>query len=333
MDKVVLGFSGGVDSAVSARLLMERGLDVRGLFLITNDASGADWAREAASAMEIPLEVIDVRAEMEERVCRPFAAAYCRGETPNPCILCNAAVKFRRLAAYADEIGAPCVATGHYARAEGGALFRGTPENDQSYMLCRLPRSLLPRLLLPLGGYAKPQVRALAREWGLSAASRPDSMEICFIPGGDYAAWIEGRGAAPPPGDFLYEGRMIGRHRGIHHYTVGQRRHFGVYVGHRVYVSEIRPDTNEVVLRDGDEVFSDTLRVGEVNWLTKRPAGPFACAVRVRHSRREQPGAIVTPLPDGGAEVVFESPARAPAPGQSAAFYDGDRLLGGGFIL
>jgi tRNA-specific 2-thiouridylase len=241
-------------------------------------------------------------------------------------------VKLRQLAAYADELGAPWIATGHYARAEGGALFRGVEENDQSYMLCRLPRSLLPRLILPLGGYAKPQVRALAREWDLPAASRPDSMEICFIPDGDYAAWIEGRGEAPPPGDFLYQDKAVGRHGGIHRCTVGQRRGLHVSLGKRIYVSEIRPDTDTVVLRDGDGLYAGSLHVRDVNWLADAPAGPFPCRVRIRHSRKGLTPALVSSASDGGAKVVFEAPVRAPTPGQSAVFYDGDRLLGGGFI-
>lgn len=332
MDKVVVGFSGGVDSAVSACLLRERGLEVVGLFLDTGGVS-AQEASALAGAMGVPLAVKDARGAMEEHVCRPFTEAYLRGETPNPCILCNPAVKFRFLEEHADGIGAAHIATGHYARAEGGSLYKGAPVSDQSYLLCRLSRRQVERLLLPLGNMEKTQVRAFARTAGLPVHDKPDSMEICFIPDGDYAGYIERRGTVPPPGSFVYRGRVVGRHRGIHRYTVGQRRHFGVYVGHRVYVSEIRPETNEVILSDIEDIYAERLLVRDVNWLEDRPDEPLACSVRVRHSRSVEPPAFVRPLPDGGAEVLFDEPVRAPAPGQSAVFYRGELLLGGGFIV
>jgi tRNA-specific 2-thiouridylase len=332
MDKVVVGFSGGVESAVSARLLRERGLEVVGLFLDTGGAS-AEEARALAEAMGVPLTVIDAREAMEEHVCRPFTEAYLRGVTPNPCVLCNPAVKFRFLEEYADKVGAAYMATGHYARAEGGSLYKGAPVSDQSYMLYRLSRKQVSRLLLPLGSMEKTQVRAFARNAGLPVHDKPDSMEICFIPDRDYAGYIERRGTIPPPGNFVYQGRVVGRHRGIHHYTVGQRRHFGVYVGHRVYVSEIRTKTNEVILSDVGDLYAERVLLRDVNWLEDRPESPFACTVRVRHSRTVEPAALVRPLPEGGAEVTFVEPARAPAKGQSAVFYKGDLLLGGGFIV
>jgi len=187
--------------------------------------------------------------------------------------------------------------------------------------------------LLPLGSMEKTQVRAFARNAGLPVHDKPDSMEICFIPDRNYAGYVERRGAVPPPGNFVYRGRVVGRHRGIHHFTVGQRRHFGVYVGHRVYVSEIRTKTNEVILSDVGDLYAERVLLRDVNWLEDRPESPFACTVRVRHSRTVEPAALVRPLPEGGAEVTFVEPARAPAKGQSAVFYKGDLLLGGGFIV
>ncbi len=325
--KIVLGLSGGVDSAVSARLLLEAGWDVTGVYL-DNGQPGADAAREAAAALGIPLAVRDIRAALEENVCAPFAAGYLRGETPNPCVLCNRTVKFPFLCAEADRLGAEKIATGHYARAEGGALYKGRPANDQSYMLCRVTPQQAARLVLPLGRYEKTEVRALAASWGLAVASRPDSMEICFIPDGDYAGYIERRGVTPPPGDFLMDGRCVGRHRGIHRYTLGQRRRLGITVGRRVYVSAIRPDSNEIVLAEGEDVWTDHIRVRDVSWLAAPAAFPLACSARVRHSRTETPDVLVY----GDGCVRFLSPVRAPTPGQAAAFYDGDRLLGGGFI-
>ena len=232
----------------------------------------------------------------------------------------------------AERIGAKYIATGHYARAENGAIYRGQPENDQSYMLCRLTPDEVNALLLPLAPYKKTEVRALAEELGLPVAHKPDSMDICFIPDGDYAAWIERRGITPPPGDFVLDGKAVGKHRGIHHYTVGQRRHFGVGFGKRVYVSDICPETNEVRLSSDDAaVWRESFRVRGVNWLVP-PEGEIVCGVRIRHSRRELPTGTVTPDGDG-AIVRFPAPVRAPTPGQTAAFYDGDRLLGGGFIV
>lgn len=331
MDKVVLGLSGGVDSAVAAHLLRESGLEVYGLYL-DNGLPGADAAREAAASLSVPLTITDSREAMEQYVCTPFAEAYLRGETPNPCILCNPAVKFRALLDEAERIGAKYIATGHYARAENGVIYRGQPENDQSYMLCRLTPDEVNALLLPLAPYKKTEVRALAEELGLPVAHKPDSMDICFIPDGDYAVWIERRGITPPPGDFVLDGKAVGKHRGIHHYTVGQRRHFGVGFGKRVYVSDICPETNEVRLSSDDAaVWRESFRVRDVNWLVP-PEGEIVCGVRIRHSRRELPTGTVTPDGDG-AIVRFPAPVRAPTPGQTAAFYDGDRLLGGGFIV
>ena len=220
----------------------------------------------------------------------------------------------------------------HYAVARDGALYRGRPENDQSYMLCRLEPEQLRRLLLPLGPYTKVQVREMARALALPPADKPDSMEICFIPDGDHAAWIESRGVIPPEGDFLLDGVPAARHRGIHHYTVGQRKHFGVGFGKRVYVSEIRPETNEVCLSSDDAaVWRNRFSVRDVHWLIPAPEVPLECGVRVRHSRAPLP--VGTVAPEGsGAVVSFPAPVRAPAPGQTAAFYDVDRLLGGGFI-
>lgn len=332
-EKVILGLSGGVDSAVAAQLLKNSGYRVHGLYLDIGLPGGIDAAREAAESVEIPLTVRDIRPELEEKVCAPFVSAYLRGETPNPCIMCNPAVKFSALLSLAEEAGAGHIATGHYARVRDGALYRGTPANDQSYMLCRLTRQQVKHLLLPLGGYEKAKVRALAAEMGLAAANKPDSMEICFIPDGDYATFIESRGDFPPPGNFVDEtGRVLGRHKGIHHYTLGQRRGLGIAAGTRIFVSEIRPETNEVVLSGGEGLFVTELTASQVNWLTEEaPSAPFDCTVKVRHSKTETPA---TAFPsENGVRIVFRSPVRAPTSGQSAVMYGGDRLLGGGYIV
>ena len=329
--KIVLGFSGGVDSAVSAVLLRRAGWEVHGLYL--DNAGGAErrYAQAAAEQMDIPLHVLDIRAELEERVCAPFAACYRRGETPNPCILCNPAVKFKSLLALADELGAERVATGHYARAEGGALYKGLPSNDQSYMLCRLTRAQVSRLILPLGGYEKRQVRALAEDFGLPAAHKPDSMEICFIPDKDYVGWLARRGVECPPGDFVFHGETVGRHEGIQRYTVGQRRP-GLYDGRKLYISRIDAAENRIELALWEELFKTGVAARDFNWLVDEPAGPIRASVRVRHTKWENPPCTAW-VEDGLVRIRCDEPVRAPAAGQSAVLYDGERLLGGGFIV
>ena len=243
---------------------------------------------------------------------------------------CNPLVKFKALIDRADELGAPYVATGHYARARGGALFRGTPANDQSYMLCRLTREQAQRLLLPLGDLEKTQVRALAAEFGLPVAHKPDSMEICFIPDKDYAGWLARRGRVPGPGPVLFEGQPVARHEGFHRWTVGQRLP-GLYGGRKLYVAAIRPDENALVAALWDDLFRAEFRVRETSWLVDPPEAPLRGSVRVRHTKWENPDCTV--FPEGGnARVVCDSPVRAPARGQAAAFYQGDRLIGGGWI-
>ncbi len=329
--RIVLGFSGGVDSAVTARLLTIQGWDVRCVYLETGSGEG-DYARESAARMGLPFEEIDAREALEREVCAPFEAAYLSGATPSPCVLCNRRVKLRLLCEAADALGIECIATGHYAEASAGAIFRGRPENDQSYMLCLITREEARRLVLPLGGYIKRDVRAMAAQFGLMQAEKPDSMEICFIKDGDFAAWIERRGRAPGEGALIYKGRRVGTHGGCHRYTLGQRRGLGFSAGRRVFVSEIRPETNEVVLSDGGGLYMTHIRTGEANWLITPPEAAFRCQVRVRHSRSLD-AATARAMPDGTLDIVFDSPVRAPCPGQAAALYSsGGMLMGGGII-
>lgn len=329
--KVVLGFSGGVDSAVSAVLLKRAGYEVYGLYLDNAESEARQEAESAAARMGVPLRVADVKAELEEKVCRPFTDSYLRGETPNPCIICNPGVKFKNLLAYADQLGAEYVATGHYARAAGGALYKGMPSNDQSYMLCRLTREQVARMLLPLGQYEKTQVRALAEEFGLPAAHKPDSMEICFIPDKDYIGWLSRRTQLPPPGDFLFHGRVVGQHEGIHRYTVGQRRP-GLLNERKVYISRIDPAGNTIELALWEELFKTEVTARDFNWLIEPPAAPIRASVRVRHTKWENPPCTVS-VEGGLVKIRCDEPVRAPAAGQAAVLYDGDRLLGGGFIV
>lgn len=331
MSKVVLGFSGGVDSAVSAELLKKQGFQVYGLYLDNTDEAARLAAVTAAEQRGIDLKVLDVKAQLEERVCRPFTEAYLRGETPNPCILCNPALKFKSLMEYADAVGAAFVATGHYARSAGGRIYKGRPANDQSYMLCRLTRQQAQRALFPLGDYEKAQVRQLAEELGLPAAHKPDSMEICFIPDKDYIGWLSRRASMPPEGDFVFHGQVVGRHEGIHRYTVGQRRP-GLMDGRKVYISRIDPVSNRIELALWEELFQTEVTARDFNWLIEPPRSPICASVRVRHTKWENPPCSAVVEGDR-VRIRCMEPVRAPAAGQSAVLYDGDQLLGGGFIV
>lgn len=329
--RVVLGLSGGVDSAVAARLLQQEGYEVFGLYLDIGAQAARNDAIATAAFLDVPLQIRDIRAEMEEKVCAPFAQSYLNGETPNPCILCNPSVKFKCLLEHADSIGARFVATGHYARAKDGMLFKGRPANDQSYMLCRLTREQVSRLVLPLGELEKTEVRALAAQFGIPVASKPDSMEICFIPDKDYIGWLSKRMQMPGAGDVTFGGETVMRHEGIHRWTVGQRLP-GLFHERKLYVTEIRPQTNEIVAALWEELFKTEVRVRDMNWLIDVPTEPLRGSVRVRHTKWENPDCTVT-AEGAGAVIVCDSPVRAPARGQAAVIYDGDRVLGGGWIL
>ena len=334
MEKIVLGLSGGVDSAVAASLLKEGGFAVTGLYLdIGLGGTGAADAAAVAQRLSIPFEIADIRADLDEQVCAPFAAAYQSGRTPLPCALCNPTVKFPALFRLADQIGARYVSTGHYANVENGVLKKGRPANDQSYMLARLTREQLQRVIFPLGNYEKTEVRALAHNFGIPVADKPDSMEICFIPDGDYAAWLDRRGDTPPPGDFIdRDGNVLGRHKGCHHYTIGQGRGLGVSGPHRYFVSAIDPVHNTVTLSDGSDLMARRVLCARPNWIAVDGLGePLAVTVRLRHSRTETP-AVIRSLEGERVEIALEEPARAPTPGQLAVFYDGDVVVGSAWI-
>lgn len=331
MEKVVLGLSGGVDSAVAARLLQREGYEVHGLYLDIGTEEARGDAEKTAEFLGVTLEIVDVSKALWEQVCTPFLQSYLRGETPNPCIMCNPTVKFKNLLEYAEKISAQKIATGHYARCRDGALYKGMPSNDQSYMLCRLTREQASRLVLPLGDYEKTQVRALAREFHIPVADKPDSMEICFIPDKDYIGWICRHSEVPKSGELVFHGEVIGRHDGIYRYTVGQRWP-GLLNERKIYVSEIQPKENRVVLALWEELFKTEVHARAMNWLIEPPQEPLRASVRVRHTKWENPQCSVTATGDQ-AIILCDEPVRAPARGQSAVLYDGDRLLGGGYIL
>jgi len=334
---IVLGLSGGVDSAVAARLLMED-YAVIGVYLSIGPegADGEADARRVAEELGIGFQTVDISEALERHVKAPFVAEYLSGRTPLPCARCNPLVKFPALLAVADELGAELVATGHYARTEkaGGRtlLRRGREANDQSYLLSQLPSTILQRVIFPLGNYEKKSVRALAAEFGIPVAEKPDSMEICFIPGDDYAAWLERRGKVPPPGDFIAsDGKVLGRHGGVHCYTLGQGRGLGVSGPHRYYVSAIDPVANTVTLSDGADLEKTTVFCVQPNWIAiDRLIAPLEVVARFRHSRAETP-CTICPM-EGGVRVEAHSPVRAPTPGQLAAFYEGDTVIGSAWI-
>ncbi|MEG2455660.1 MAG: tRNA 2-thiouridine(34) synthase MnmA [Oscillospiraceae bacterium] len=336
MDKtVVLGLSGGVDSAVAAALLKGDGWAVHCVYLDIGLGGEGD-ARALAASLALPFEVVNIAGELEARVCAPFAEDYLAGRTPIPCARCNPAVKFPALLGVAERIGASKIATGHYARVreEGGrtALLRGMPSNDQSYMLARLPQNILQRVIFPLGDYEKAEVRRLAGVETPLVAEKPDSMEICFIPDNDYGAWLERRGKTPPPGNFVDgNGTVLGRHLGIHHYTLGQGKGLKLAGPHRYFVSAIRPETDEVVLSDGSDLGRETVLCREPNWISiPSLTGKLAVTVRLRHSKTETAAEIEAE--GDGVRIVGAVPFRAPTPGQLAVFYDGDAVVGSGWI-
>ncbi len=329
--KVALGLSGGVDSTAAALLLRDAGYEVHGFWLDVGVGSPEKAAR-SAEQLGIPFAVLDVKAKHERLVRAPFAEEYRAGRTPNPCVVCNPAVKLPALGEAAESIGAGHIATGHYARVEarGGrpCLRKAGGEKDQSYMLSRVGPELLGKLLLPLADRTKPEVRALAASVGLSAAAEPDSQDICFIPDGDYGAWLEARGMGLPPGDFVdAAGRVLGKHRGAHRYTVGQRRGLGIPAETRLYVCALNVGRSAVVLGPEASLLTDAVFIEDIVWGAMAPAeAPFRCEVKPRSRPRTYPAAV-SPAP-GGLRITFDEPLRRIAPGQQAVGYDGE-----GFVL
>lgn len=333
-DRVLMGMSGGVDSSVAVRILQEQGFAVFGAVIRFSDAheNAVKAAQEAAATLGVPLSVIDAEEAFEREVISPFCQSYCEGSTPNPCILCNPAVKFRLLAEKADELSCAYIATGHYARVElcGDGLCRlCVPESearDQTYMLYRLPQDILARLVLPLGEFDKEDVREIARDIGLSCADTPDSMEICFLPDGDYPAFIRARGLTPKTGRFLGpHGEDLGPHAGVDHYTVGQRKGLGIAAGRPLFVKAILP-SGDIRLAESGEEYSTRFTVSGVVTPDGRPLAAGDYRVKVRSAAKAVPCRCENGV------VTFPEPVRAPAPGQSAVFYRGGFVFGGGFI-
>jgi len=361
MARVVLAMSGGVDSSVAAWLLGQEGHDVVGLFMRHNAAaddpcptapapsgrprhgccSAADAAdaRRVAAALGIPFYALNFEAEFD-RIIDYFVDEYLAGRTPNPCIVCNTWLKFGKLLEYADGVGAAFVATGHYARlvppAEGHppALLRSVdPTKDQSYVLFGVDRRVLARLKLPVGEYRKEEIRRIAAELGLPVAGKKDSQEICFVPDRDHAGLVRRRrGGVDTSGEIVAtDGTVVGRHGGIEHFTVGQRRGLRVALGERRYVVRIERESRRVVVGRAEELARDDLTAAGANWLVDPPGAAFACRIKIRY-RSPAVDATVEPLAGDRFRVRFAEPCRGIAPGQAAVCYDGDRVLGGGWI-
>ena len=353
--RVVVAMSGGVDSSLVAAALHRAGAEVIGVHMRQwrYDSSDrpthedAPHVRAVADALGIDFHVIDVEEEFRRRVIDPFVADYLAGLTPNPCVLCNRDLKLGALLARARAWGADRVATGHYGRVEHDAssrrhtLLRAADETkDQSYYLFALEQEQLAGLLMPLGGMLKSDTRAMARRLGLAVHDKPDSVEVCFIPDNDYRRFVRREARLDPEataGEVVdLEGRVLGRHGGIHNFTIGQRRGIGIAAPRPLYVVAIDPARRRVIVGEAGALRADSIRVDRLHWVALTPGSrPFRARVRIRYRGAALPALVIPDGDGGGALVRFERPARAPAPGQAAVAYDperGERVLAGGWI-
>lgn len=353
--KVVVGMSGGVDSSVAAYLLKEQGYDVIGVTMqiwqeedrAAEEENGGccglsavDDARRVAAELQIPYYVMNFKSEFKEHVIDYFVEEYIQGRTPNPCIACNRYVKWESLLKRSLEIGADYIATGHYARIEKlpngryALKVSATDVKDQTYALYNLTQEQLARTLMPVGAYTKEEIRNIAESIHLQVAGKPDSQDICFVPDGEYASFIEQTaGKTFAEGNFVTtDGTIVGRHKGIIHYTVGQRKGLGLSLGHPVFVLELRPDTNEVVIGSNEDAMSNIVRANQVNFMSVEDLTEEKRVwAKIRYNHK---GAWCTVKKTGPDELLctFEEPQRAITPGQALVLYDGDYVLGGGTI-
>ena len=344
---MLVAMSGGVDSSVAACLLVEAGHEVIGSHLELVHTGGVDHgccgpraradAQAVAELAGFPFEVVDMSETFEERVIGDYLAESAAGRTPNPCVRCNERIKFGAFLDRARDLGADLVATGHYVRTRRDQrgrwhLHRGRDRaKDQSYVLAGLTQDQLGRSVFPIGEQTKGETRAHARRLGLPVAGKPDSQELCFAPAGDAGAFLGSRAAVREGEVVDPSGRVLGRHGGVHRFTVGQRRGLGVSTGERSYVVEVDASADRVVVGPEELLGRRALLADRVNWIPERPDGPFEADVRIRYRAGEAP-AVVEPAGDDRARVEFPSPIRAVAPGQLAVFYSGEEVLGAGTI-
>lgn len=355
--KIVVGMSGGVDSSVAAYLLKEQGYDVVGVTMqIWQDEAEADKeqnggccglsavedARRVAEKLDIPYYVMNFKDDFKRQVIDYFVEEYLQGHTPNPCIACNRYVKWDALLKRSLAIGADYIATGHYARIDklpnGRYAIRSsvTAAKDQTYALYNLTQEQLSHTLMPVGSYTKEEIRAIAERAGLPVAHKPDSQEICFVPDNDYAGFIEREASdrVPGPGKFVdSEGRVLGEHKGITHYTIGQRRGLELPMGERVFVTQIRPESNEVVIGKNEDIFTTTVVCDRVNFMAVGDLEKSARVLaKIRYNHKGE-YCRIEKLSGGRLRCLFEQPVRAATAGQAIVFYDGEYVLGGGTIL
>ncbi len=341
--RILLGMSGGLDSAYAASKLIKEGHSVEGAVLVMHNYTDKNSARETARELGIKLHEIDVRKLFEEKVVSDFAKQYQRGRTPNPCVVCNREVKFKALYDFAMAEGFDGIATGHYAKIvelEGAfgkrrVISRSKDETkDQTYMLWRLPAEIIEHLHFPLESLTKKEIRELAKVEGLGAADRGESQEICFIPDGNYGEYIETNFGKSREGDFVDEnGQVLGRHKGIIHYTVGQRKGLGIALGQRAFINSINPENDRIILSFSAKE-TNSFTVSDIVYTGMAPAkeGDEAeLLVKIRYLAPPVPARVIF---DGkcGARVILSAPVKSLTPGQSAVFYDGEILAFGGYI-
>ena len=342
MKKIMLGMSGGVDSTVAAHLIKKAGYDVTGVTLSLYPENGlaeAEEAKRVAASMGIPHETVDLSEAFHREVIGRFIRAYQSGETPNPCIDCNRTIKFGEMLRYAEAHGVPFIGTGHYARIErDGDRFllkrARDASKDQTYVLYCMTQHQLAHTLFPLGEYRKSEIREIAEAEGFINARKHDSQDICFVPDGDYAAFIEKyTGETFPEGDYIdKDGTVLGRHRGMIRYTVGQRKGLGIALGRPAFVCAKSAATNTVTLGDNEDLFASSLTARDVNLIAcDSIASPIRVTAKIRYGQSETP-ATVEQIAEGRIRVDFDVPQRAIARGQSVVLYDGETVVGGGII-